>query len=177
MIFTQSNFKLTGQSRNTAPTVHVGFEVITAVVTKSSNFWHITSCSVVTCFSVGSLLAYSSALKMETNCFSRNVVDFQRTTRRYIPKERIFLILPNLSKKFRVLFLIFAFQIFFFKYDLEQEVLGRTNCLFSSYTTRFAQKMIPPLIFYGHMNMFTEPLPSIDRGTNKHRLMDGTPLG
>jgi hypothetical protein len=33
-----------------------------------------------------SCFAYSSILKMETTCFSETQVDFQRTTRRYIPE-------------------------------------------------------------------------------------------
>jgi hypothetical protein len=33
-------------------------------------------------------LAYSSTLKMEVTCSSETSVDFQRTTRRYIPEER-----------------------------------------------------------------------------------------
>jgi hypothetical protein len=34
-----------------------------------------------------SCLAYSSTLKMEAKCFSETLVDFQRTTRRYIPED------------------------------------------------------------------------------------------
>jgi hypothetical protein len=36
-----------------------------------------------------SCLACSSTLKMEVTCFSEMSVDFQRTTRRYIPEDRI----------------------------------------------------------------------------------------
>jgi hypothetical protein len=33
-------------------------------------------------------LAYSSTLKMEATCSLQTVVDFQRTTRRYMPENR-----------------------------------------------------------------------------------------
>jgi hypothetical protein len=66
----------------------VGFEVLTAVVMKSSTFWDITSCSPL---KVNHLLvscsANSSTLKMKPICSSKKSVDFQRTTRRYIPKD------------------------------------------------------------------------------------------
>jgi hypothetical protein len=39
---------------------------------------------------VGSKQAYSSTLKMESTCYSEASVDFQRTTRRYIPEDRTF---------------------------------------------------------------------------------------
>jgi hypothetical protein len=43
---------------------------------------------LVTCFMLVSFLAYSSTLKIEAACFSETSVDFQRTTRRYIPEDR-----------------------------------------------------------------------------------------
>jgi hypothetical protein len=49
----------------------VGFEVLTAVVMKSIIFWDMTPCS---------------PLKVNW-CSSEKSVDFQRTTRRYIPEE------------------------------------------------------------------------------------------
>jgi hypothetical protein len=39
------------------------------------------------CFSLISCLAYST-LNIEATCYSETSVDFQRTTRRYIPEER-----------------------------------------------------------------------------------------
>jgi hypothetical protein len=39
-------------------------------------------------FMLVSCLAYSSTLKMEVSCYSKTSVDFQRTTQRYIPKDR-----------------------------------------------------------------------------------------
>jgi hypothetical protein len=38
-------------------------------------------------FMIVSCLAYSSTLKMEARCSSETSVDFQRTTRRYIPED------------------------------------------------------------------------------------------
>jgi hypothetical protein len=38
-------------------------------------------------FTLVSCLAYSSTLKMEAVCFSKTVVDFQRTTWHYIPED------------------------------------------------------------------------------------------
>jgi hypothetical protein len=38
--------------------------------------------------SVKACSAYSSTLKLEAICSSETSVDFQRTTRRYIPKDR-----------------------------------------------------------------------------------------
>jgi hypothetical protein len=95
---------------------HVGFEVLTAVVTKSSLFWDITPCSPLkdnrrfggTCllhlqgwrisqarnhvclppaFTLVSCLAYSSTLKIEETWSSETSVDFQRTTWRYIRED------------------------------------------------------------------------------------------
>jgi hypothetical protein len=39
-------------------------------------------------FTLVSCLAYSSTLKMEAKCSSETSVDFQRTTRHYIPEDR-----------------------------------------------------------------------------------------
>jgi hypothetical protein len=39
-------------------------------------------------FTLVSCLAYPSNLKMEATCSSQTSVDFQRTTRRYIPEDR-----------------------------------------------------------------------------------------
>jgi hypothetical protein len=49
-------------------------EILIVVVMKTIIFWGITSCS-------------SSTLKMEAICSSETLVDFQRTTRRYILEE------------------------------------------------------------------------------------------
>jgi hypothetical protein len=76
----------------------VKFEVLTAVVMKSSIFWDISPCSPLkiyrrfggaelfaTCFILVPFLADSFTLKMEATCFSEKSVYFQRTKRRYIP--------------------------------------------------------------------------------------------
>jgi hypothetical protein len=55
---------------------------------KSSLFWNITPCilhSVSYLHLAGCLIA--SALKMESTCSSETSVDFQQTTRRYIPED------------------------------------------------------------------------------------------
>jgi hypothetical protein len=75
-----------------APTIHVldtGYEVLTAVVIKSSVFWDITSCSalLVTSFILVSYPAYSSAMKMEATCSSEMSVDFQQTTLPHITEN------------------------------------------------------------------------------------------
>jgi hypothetical protein len=69
--------------------IHVGFEVLTAVVMKSSIFWDITaelylppSLMLVCC------LAYSSTLKTEVTCSSETSVHFQRSTQRYISEYK-----------------------------------------------------------------------------------------
>jgi hypothetical protein len=54
---------------------------------------HLAHCDLrrevlATCFTLVSCLAYSSTLKMEVTCSSETSVDFQRTTQRYIPKDR-----------------------------------------------------------------------------------------
>jgi hypothetical protein len=85
----------------TIRTLYVGFEVLTAVVMKSTIFWDITPCCPLkvnrrfggtyrlfsACFHAGSCSAYSSTLKMEAICSSETSVEFQPTTWRYIPEE------------------------------------------------------------------------------------------
>jgi hypothetical protein len=60
------------------------------VIKKSTIFWDITPCSLLLClppaFMLVSCMAYSSTLKIEVICSSETSVDFQRTTRRYIPE-------------------------------------------------------------------------------------------
>jgi hypothetical protein len=110
----------------------VGSEILTAVVMKSSIFWDIMLCSPlkislhfgatrspifridewakqdasmkqVTC------RAYSWILKMEVVCSSETSVDFQRSTRRYIPEDRTLLIkLCLYIKKKPFLFMIYV---------------------------------------------------------------------
>jgi hypothetical protein len=63
---------------------YVAFKVLTAVVMKSCIFREITPCSPL---SVNRHLG--GTLKMETTYSSETSVDFQRTTRRYIPEDRI----------------------------------------------------------------------------------------
>jgi hypothetical protein len=90
-------------------TYYVGFEVLTAVVMKSTNFWDIMTCSslrvnrrfegtyrlhlhgrrisralLATCW------AYFSTLKIEEPSSSETSVDFQRATGRYIPEDSTF---------------------------------------------------------------------------------------
>jgi hypothetical protein len=78
----------------------------------STIFWDITPCSPLKvnprseehrlhlqgrkislppAFTLVSCSAYSSTLKIEAICFSETSVDFQRTTRQYIPKEMLVL--------------------------------------------------------------------------------------
>jgi hypothetical protein len=55
----------------------VGYEVLTAVVIKSYNFWGITSCSVLKVdrsSSLVSCLAYFSTLRMDATCSSETLV-------------------------------------------------------------------------------------------------------
>jgi hypothetical protein len=87
--------------------LHVAFEVLTAVFMNNFIFWDITSCStlkvpsasiqshVFTCHEVcllpasyWFLLQYSSTLKIWATCSSETLIDFQRTTRLYIPEDR-----------------------------------------------------------------------------------------
>jgi hypothetical protein len=92
--------------------VYLRFEVLTAMVMKRFVFWDITPCSPLkvnrrfggTCRihlqgrrinqarnqHESCSLAYSSTLKMEATCFSETSVDFQQTTRHYIPEDRTF---------------------------------------------------------------------------------------
>jgi hypothetical protein len=61
---------------------------------------------LATCFTLYSLLDHSSTLKKEAICSSESLVDFQRTTRRYIPEERtlhiklIYFIVPSTMQPF-----------------------------------------------------------------------------
>jgi hypothetical protein len=43
--------------------------------------------AAATCFTLVSFLGYSSTLKMEAICSSETSVNFQQTTRRYIPRR------------------------------------------------------------------------------------------
>jgi hypothetical protein len=61
-----------------------GSEAITAVVTKRSVFWDMTPLA----FTLVSCLTYFSTVQIEATCSSEKSVDFQRTTRRYIPQGR-----------------------------------------------------------------------------------------
>jgi hypothetical protein len=66
--------------------------VITYTLTQSSIFWYITPFSLLKVnrlFTLVSSLPYSSTQKMEAICSSDTSVGFQRTTQRYIPKDRI----------------------------------------------------------------------------------------
>jgi hypothetical protein len=86
---------------------HVGFEVLTPVVMKSTIFWDITPCSPLKVnrrFGWTYRLHYQSrrisqirnqreenskqSLKIEEICSSETSVDLQRTKRRYIPEDR-----------------------------------------------------------------------------------------
>jgi hypothetical protein len=97
-------------------TIHVGFEVLTAVVIKSTIFWDITLCIPLKVnrrfgatyrlhvqgqrisraarhqresrWQAEPCLAFTSTLNMEVICSSETSVDFQQTTRRYIPEVR-----------------------------------------------------------------------------------------
>jgi hypothetical protein len=62
--------------------VLVGFEVLTPVVMKSTIFWDITPPA----FTLVSCSVYST-LTMEARCSSETLVDFQRTTRCYVPQD------------------------------------------------------------------------------------------
>jgi hypothetical protein len=108
-MFTVSNNDMKNQTNSQ----NVGFEVFTAVVMKSINFWDITPCSplsvnrrfgetyrlplpgrrnnfrrmlLATCLLAGFLLKLFLPLKMEAICSSETLVDTQRTARRYIPE-------------------------------------------------------------------------------------------
>jgi hypothetical protein len=77
----------------------VGFEVLTPVVMKSTIFRDITPCSPLKVnrinrarnqhesYTLISLLGIFFDLKMEAIYCSETSVDFQRTTRRYIPED------------------------------------------------------------------------------------------
>jgi hypothetical protein len=90
---------------------YVGLEFLTAADMNSSIFCDITpysplkvnrrfggTCfhletkqgtSLLPAFTLVSCLAYSSILKMDATCSSEASVEFQRTTRRYIPEDGI----------------------------------------------------------------------------------------
>jgi hypothetical protein len=81
---------------------HVGFEVLTAVIRKSSIFWYIVPCSLLkiswrfggtyrlessACHLLSTLIyysAYSLTPKMKAICSSEKSVNFKWTSRRYI---------------------------------------------------------------------------------------------
>jgi hypothetical protein len=86
---------------------YAGFEILTAVVMRSSIFWDITPCNALKitgildehfttvfradaklCMLLVSCLAYSSTLKTEARFSSKMLVDFQQTTWRNIPEYR-----------------------------------------------------------------------------------------
>jgi hypothetical protein len=90
---------------NTHATVEE-FEVLTAVLMKSTIFWDITPCSPLkingrfggtyrlhlqlylpSAFTLVSCSAYFSTMKMEAACSSQTSINFQRNTRRYIPED------------------------------------------------------------------------------------------
>jgi hypothetical protein len=57
------------------------------VIFPSSGGKHTKRFLLATCLHAGFLLAYFSTLKMEAICSSQTSVDFQQTTRRYIPED------------------------------------------------------------------------------------------
>jgi hypothetical protein len=57
-------------------------------ISKARNQRESKQLSLSPAFTVVSRLAYSLTLKMDATCSSETSVDFQRTTRRYIPKHR-----------------------------------------------------------------------------------------
>jgi hypothetical protein len=63
----------------------VGFEVLIAVILKSTIFW--VKLCLPPALTLVSCSAYFSILKMEAICCSETSVDFQLTTRRYIPED------------------------------------------------------------------------------------------
>jgi hypothetical protein len=71
----------------------VGFEVFTAVVMKSINFWDVTPCSLLSLFCLPPVCLLvlaeiiSSTLKMEAICSSETSVATQQTTRHHIPED------------------------------------------------------------------------------------------
>jgi hypothetical protein len=56
----------------------LGYEVLTAVIMKSSVFWNVMLCSLL--------------LKMKATCSFEMSVDFQQTTQYYIPEDRTLLV-------------------------------------------------------------------------------------
>jgi hypothetical protein len=85
----------------------IGFKALIAVVMKNSGFWVIMPCNPKSrwlaelgsqpAFMLISLVACSSILKMEATCSSETSIDFQQTTRRYIPGGRT-LHLPTVNR-------------------------------------------------------------------------------
>jgi hypothetical protein len=83
-------------SRHAQPIYNAGFEVLRAVVMKSTVFCDITPCSPLKVnrrfggtyllHLRGFLLFVFLTLKMEAICSPETSVDFQRTARRYIPE-------------------------------------------------------------------------------------------
>jgi hypothetical protein len=80
--------------------VSVGFEVLTAVVMRRSVLWDMAPCTplLANSFILVSCLVYSSTLKMEAIFSSKTEVDFQRSTRRYIPQDRTPPPVPNFNR-------------------------------------------------------------------------------
>jgi hypothetical protein len=69
-------------------TMYVGFEVLIEMVMRSTVSWDIVKCTPLPpAFTMVSCSVYSSTPKREEICFSGTLVDFQRTTRHYIPED------------------------------------------------------------------------------------------
>jgi hypothetical protein len=69
-------------------------EIFTAVVTNCSLFWDIRPIALLaTCFILVSCLAHSLFLEMQMTCSSETSVDFQWTTRHYVPEHRTLLMM------------------------------------------------------------------------------------
>jgi hypothetical protein len=66
----------------------VGFEVLTAEVMKKSVCWDITPCSLL---KVNRSFGGTCHLILEAKCSSETSVDFQRTKRRHIPEDKLFI--------------------------------------------------------------------------------------
>jgi hypothetical protein len=128
-----------------------------------------------------SCLASSSTLKMEATCSSVTVVDFQRTTRRHIPK------LGTLQNYIRFRWVVYS-AIHVGRTDIglkssslcirfmqetqreKQEVLGRTNGLLPlirhgpHWKRRVQQFFYCCVCICYRGNVYTEPLPSNEKG-------------
>jgi hypothetical protein len=68
-------------------------EVPTAMVIKSSIFWDTMQLCLLPASCSFPCLDYSSTLKMKATCSSEKSIDFQQTTRRYIPELLLLLLL------------------------------------------------------------------------------------